>query len=89
MLALGLKDLVLDKFNIKKLLAETGILLPFKVPTLKYVQSCCKQRVPRHLLMTKLTKSYLNKHDLLVARFERGTVMSVMKCGKFKAKPNP
>lgn len=71
MLALGLKNLVLDKFNIKKLLAETGILLPFKVPTLKYVQSCCKQRVPRHLLMTKLTKQYLNENDLLTVPFEK------------------
>ena len=90
-LALGPKNPVLDKFNAKKFPAEIGILLPrlrtqnvsnhiinyFKVATLKYVKSCCKQRVPRHLLMTKLTKCYLNENALLAAPFKKRTGMCV------------
>ena len=52
--------------------------------TLKYTKSCSKKRVPRHLLMTKLTKRYLNENDLLAVAFEKGTRICGMKCVRYK-----
>ena len=66
-LSMGPKNLILDKFNQKKLLAEIDLLLNrlgkanvsnnvlniINVATLKYVKSCSSQRTPRHIIMTK------------------------------------
>ena len=89
-LSMGPKNLILDKFNQKELLAEIDLLLNrlgkanvsnnvlniINVATLKYVKSCSSQRTPRHIIMTK---RYLQEKDLLAVPFDKDISICVMK----------
>ena len=89
-LSLGPKNSVLTNFDQKKLLAEIDILLSkleardisnetvndISAATLKYIKTCSKQKIPRHLQMMR---RYLKEHDLLAVPFDKGIGICLMK----------
>ena len=89
-LALGPKNSVLTKFDQKETLAEIDSLLhklktqntsneainDVNAATLNYIKRCSKQKVPRHLTMTK---HFLKEHELLAVPFDKGTGICLMK----------
>ena len=51
--------------------------------TLNYIKRCSKQKVPRHLTMTK---RFLKEHELLAVPFDKGTGICLMKSTTYKNK---
>ena len=96
-LALGPKNPVLTKFDQKEILAEIDIVLSklnernvsnkvindINVATLQYIKTCCKQKTPRNILMTRW---FLKEHDLLAVPFDKTVGICVMKASTYKEK---
>ena len=96
-LALGPKNSVLTKFDQKETLAEIDSLLhklntqntsneainDINAATLNYIKRCSKQKVPRHLTMTK---RFLKEHKLLAVPFDKGTGICLLKSTTYKNK---
>ena len=96
-LALGPKNLVLEKFDRKAMFAEIDLLLNhlqeqnvpnetisnINIATINYIKKCSKQSIPRNLIMKK---KYLEKLNLFYRSNDKGNGICLMKSRAYENK---
>ena len=99
-LSLGPRHPVMSKFNENDVLVELDRFLNYcdknfipdntvteiNIKTLNYIKQCKKQKVPKHI---KMTKDFLKKNKLLAVPFDKGIGFCVMPISSYNGKLQP